>query len=164
MAVQLDFLEPNPFARNLANEKYLYKDLNLDLTLGYNTLPELLSPANYIDAEVLYDANSVFQSLYNIFNTVPGQKFLNPEFGLDLRGFVFTRVNERIGYLLGLELTQQIPTMEPRVVVDNINVTVIPDELTYVINIYFRIPSLIKVPDKSFNISVKFNSNGFTIL
>ena len=164
MAVKLDFLQPNQFAKNLADDKYLYKDFYLDLQTNYANTPELLSPANFNDLRALYDAESIFQSLYNIFNTLPGQKFLNPEFGLDLRGYLFNRASTRVGYVLGLELSRKIPLLEPRVSVKSVNVEVFPDDLTYVVDINFLIPSLERVPNKTFNIQVKFNSNGFTIV
>ena len=164
MAVTLDFLQPGTFARELAEGEYLYKDLFLDLQLDYPTLPELLASSDYEDLRAIYDANSVFQSLYNIFSTSPGQKFLNPEFGLDLKGFVFSPVNERLGYLLGLKIQQLLPIMEPRIAIDKIDVFVFTDDLTYEVNIYFRIPSLDRVPPQTFNMKAKFNSNGFTII
>lgn len=164
MAVKLDFLQPGNFASNLADNEYLYKDLYLDLQTEYSNQPGLLAPTDFNDARAIYDTESVMQSLYNIFNTVPGQKFLNPTFGLDLRGFLFNRATVRMGYVLGLELTRKIPQLEPRINVSSVDVTVIPDDLTYNIDIYFTIPSLQRVPSKTFNISVKFNANGFTIV
>jgi len=164
MAVKLDFLQPNAFSRNLADNEYLYKDLYLDLEMNFSSLPGLLVPADFNDARAIYDTESVFQSLNNIFNTLPGQKFLNPEFGLDLRSFLFNRATVRMGYALGLELTRSIPRLEPRVNITSVNVTVFPDDLTYQVDIYFTIPSLVSTPPKTFNISVKFNANGFTIV
>jgi phage baseplate assembly protein W len=164
MAVKLDFLQPNAFSRNLADNEYLYKDLYLDLQMNYSNQPGLLAQANFNDARAIYDTESVFQSLNNIFNTLPGQKFLNPGFGLDLRSFLFNRATVRMGYVLGLELTRRIPQLEPRVNITSVNVTVFPDDLTYQVDIYFTIPSLVRVPTKTFNISVKFNANGFTIV
>ena len=164
MAVQLDFLEPDIFARNLAENKYLYKDLYLDLETSYVKGNSLLSPNDFGDLKALYDTDSVFQSLNNIFNTLPGQKLLNPTFGLDLRSYLFQPANTRVGYVIGLEITRKLPTLEPRVSISNVYVTVLADELSYVVDIYFRIPSLEIVPPKTFNMKVKFNSNGFTII
>ena len=164
MAVTLDFLQPPEFARNLADGKYLYKDLKLDLQLGYNNTPQLLSPADFVDLEALYDVQSVYQSLNNIFNTLPGQKILNPGFGLDLRGYIFNKASTRVGYGLGLEITKKLPVLEPRIRITSVTVFVQPDELSYVVNIYFKIPSLESITTDTFNINVRLNSSGFTII
>ena len=164
MAVKLDFLQPGPYARNLADNQYLYKDLKLDLQTEYVNAPGLLREGNYNDLAALYDGDAITQSLYNIFNTQPGQKLLNPEFGLDLNGFIFNRATVRSGYALGVLLTKQIPELEPRVNVKNIDVVVDTEDQSYIVDIYYTIPTLETTKSKVLNIKTIFNTNGFTII
>lgn len=164
MAVKLDFLQPGEFSRNLADNTYLYKDLALDLELEYANTIELLSQPTFNDAKAIYDTESVLQSLRNIFGTLPGQKILSPTFGLDLRSFLFNQANNRTGYVLALTISKQLPILEPRIAITGVDVDVFPDDLTYEVNIFFRIPTLETVPSKPLNIKVQFNKNGFTIV
>ena len=83
MAVKLDFLQSNlPITPPQIGEEYLYKDLMLDLTIDYTRSTQLLKNQEVKDVKAIFEYDAVARSLRNAFETLPGQKILNPLFGL----------------------------------------------------------------------------------
>ena len=65
-------------------EGYLYKDLFLDLVPEVYYNKQLNKAVVLKDVQGSYDIQAIKNSIINIFLTSPGQKILNPQFGLDL--------------------------------------------------------------------------------
>lgn len=167
MAVKLDFLQSNipsttPPAE--AAPSYLYKDLKLDLTVDYTRSDELLKTQEVKDIQAIYDHKAVAQSLRNLFQTLPGQKILNPTFGVDLRRYLFSPVNRRVAYIVGLDLLETVPVMEPRVNILNIEVTPDPEPNEYIVNLIYNVPSLLKRNVNTSQLKLTLNKNGFQII
>lgn len=142
MAITLNTLKPAPDVVNSLKQGYLYKDVNLDLQYGYTTSNTLFAPAEKKDLVPLYDVASIINSLKNILTTSPGEKILNPTFGLDLRDYLFEAVTQTKGYFLGREILVNLPIQDDRIVVNNVEVIVSPDDQEYEINLDIGIPSL----------------------
>ena len=66
---------------------YLYKDLFLDLEPNVYYNKQLNKQVILKDVQGSYDLQAIKNSIINIFLTSPGQKILNPEFGLG--GFTY---------------------------------------------------------------------------
>lgn len=162
MAVSFNFLEAAPLQKVTLAQDYIFKDLKLDLVTKYSSTPGALKQNNVTDLEALYDYDAIVRSLANILVTSPGQKLLNPTFGLDLRRFLFTSVSPRIGFLLGLEFTQKLPMFEPRIKVEGVIVTSLPDDNSYNVDVSFSIPLLSN--DKKFTLKGQLNSDGYRII
>jgi len=86
--------------------------------------------------------DAVKNSLYNLFTTVPGQKRLNPVYGLNLLQFVFTGITTQNANTLGNLLLEGIRRFEPRVEVKKINVFADIENQTYEIGLRLSVPSL----------------------
>jgi len=142
MAITLNALKPAPDVVNALKQGYLYKDVTLDLQYGYTTNNALYSTSEKKDITPLYDVASVINSLKNILTTSPGEKILNPSFGLDLRDYLFEAVTQTKGYFIGREILTNLPVLDDRVVVNNVEVIVSPDDQEYEINLDIGIPSL----------------------
>ncbi len=142
MAITLNSLKPTPDVVNALKQGYLYKDVNLDLQYGYTTNNELFSTSEKKDLTPLYDVASVINSLKNILTTSPGEKILNPEFGLDLRDYLFEAVTKAKGYFIGRQIANNLPTQDSRVEVNFVEVIISPDDQEYTINLDIGIPSL----------------------
>lgn len=170
MAVKLDFLQTTPAVvaaptQQTQQVSYLYKDLLLDLLLSYTRSPQLLKTQEVKDATPIYDFKAVSQSLKNLFSTLPGQKILNPLYGLDLRKYLFENVSTSVGYIIGLELYDSVPLFEPRVAITNLNVIADPENNQYIIDLTYVVPTLqVGVDTKTQQINVTLNQNGFTIV
>ena len=75
---------------------YLYKDIGFDLVLRYTDNPELHKDSEIGDLKPIYDVKAIINSIKNILTTSPGEKLLNPTFGLDLRNLSIDRYPQRI--------------------------------------------------------------------
>lgn len=142
MVITLNSLKPAPDVVSALQQGYLYKDVSLDLQYGYTTNNALYATSEKKDLVSLYDVASVINSLKNILTTSPGEKILNPEFGLDLRDYLFEAVTKTKGYFIGREISVNLPTQEDRVVINTVEVIVSPEDQEYEINLDIGIPSL----------------------
>ena len=160
MAVQLNFLEPFN-NKPTSIKRYTFKDIKLDLNTSFSTNPAALRQSNITDIEAINDYTAISKSLANILSTSPEERILNPSFGLDLRSYLFTPASKRIAYLIGLDFLQKLPIFEPRIQVTSVDIEVLEDDNSYVINVGFNIPLL--ESNTNFTLQGKLNSDGFLI-
>ena len=113
------------------SKEFTYSDLHLDFA---NPISK--------DLAVDYDVAAVKNSLINLFNTVPGQNLLNPEYGLNLVQYLFEPINETNGRIIGNAIVDGITTYEPRVIIRTIDVETDEEEQTYYITLNILVPIL----------------------
>lgn len=106
------------------------------------------------------DEAAVSNSIVNLFNTIPGQNLLNPEYGLNLMQYVFAAANDTTARLIGKTIMDNLSIYEPRVSVQSININVRPDEQTFVVTLSIVIPAL----NKQIIIPGTLSKTGFTLL
>jgi phage baseplate assembly protein W len=118
---------------------HTYVDLHLDIE--ESTVPTTLTNDRIQgkDIRVDYDVDAIVNSLNNIFKTVPGERFLVPTFGANLRKYLFEPVSTSIGNRIGAEILRAIEKWEPRVTVDRIEVIGDPDNHQYEVTIIITI-------------------------
>ena len=140
---------------------YLYKDLFLDLKPEVYYNKQLNKQVILKDVQGSYDLQAIKNSIINIFLTSPGQKILNPEFGIDLRRYLFEPVNSSTAYRIKYDINTKLPGQEPRIQLQNVNVDAITDAQEYYIAMQINIPSL-----DAYGITLKslLNSNGYYVL
>ena len=138
---------------------FKYKDIKLDLE--YNTvnsnLPDDTSQGTK-DLMDLKDMNDIKQSIFNLFNTKPGQKLLNPAFGLDLSHYCFEPVTQITADHLARTILVEGPGQEPRITITQLKVVGDVESGTY--NISFNL----EIPDNDIEVRLvkgKINSDGF---
>ena len=129
-------------ANSFSSKPFTYVDLTLDLTPKMLNLDLLRSSDNYRDIEVSYDEFAIRNSLINIFNTIPGQRFLIPLFGCNLVGFLFSPISESHATSIGNEVLRAVELWEPRVIVDKVSVAGDPEQHQYDIDVQITIPDL----------------------
>jgi phage baseplate assembly protein W len=120
-----------------------YIDLELDLIINYtksNTFKNNVTEQSDIRAD--YDINAIKNSIYNIFTTMPGQKILNPTFGLNLFYFIFNGISQSNARILGDTILKGIAKYEPRVNVSNIDITLDIENQQYNIDMVLSVPTL----------------------
>ena len=66
------------------NPNFFYKDLSLDISQTKIIQPGFKDSVPGTDIQASFDTKAIINSLTNLFNTLPGQRFLFPEYGLDL--------------------------------------------------------------------------------
>lgn len=158
--IKLKPLEKTPSqSKPTPTNSFVYKDMGLDLALDYTTSGELFKDPNLKDLVPIYDVQAVINAIVNIFTTSPGQKLLNPTFGLDLRGYLFDPVSDTRAFFIGNDILHGLPQQDPRVKIDLIRVTAVIDDQEYDIDLQLSIPSL-----NVSGITLKgvLNSNGYT--
>lgn len=116
----------------LDNKDWIYTDIHLDIRKDtFNR-----------DIKLDYDINAIKNSIFNIFNTVPGERYLIPLFGCNLMQYLFQPVSDVIAKLIGQTILKAITDWEPRVKIQNISVIGSPDEHEYVISFELIFPVL----------------------
>lgn len=162
-SIKLNSLIQKPIKSNAG---FTYNDLHLDFTPIYYSPPfgaftqhnELLHPREIVDVVADYDLGAIANSLKNLFITIPGQKILNPLFGLNLMQYVFEACNEEMAGVIGNEIVSGITTFEPRVSLTNVNVIAQPDDGQYNITISFTVPA---IGTASFSLNGLLSTSGF---
>ena len=66
--------------------------------------------------------SNIIQSLYNLLTTIPGQKLLNPAYGLNLSHYCFEPINNVTSDHIARSLLIEVPKFEPRIQITNLNV------------------------------------------
>lgn len=142
MAIKLNVQRPVTPLDTSIREGYLYKDISFDLIPRYTENPQLHKANEIVDLKPLYDAGSIINAIKNILTTSPGEKLLNPTFGLDLRNHLFDTVSETRAFFLGSDLYDGLTAQEPRVSIDSLDVVAVIDDQEYDITLNLSIPSL----------------------
>jgi len=119
-------------AEKSETKKYVYKDISLDA--------ESLPAKNDIKAS--FDYGAVQNGLTNLFLFAQGERIILPEFGNSLYKYLYEPVNEIVAGNIGEELLLMFQTWEPRITIDKIQITPVPDSNQYSIVVKYRVPSL----------------------
>ena len=91
------------------------------------------------DLTVIKDANAIKRSVRNLVQTIPRERFFNPNLGTDIRGSLFDFVDFGTASVIQQQIQTTIENYEPRV--DNLEIEVIPrpDDNEFEVNIFFDI-------------------------
>ena len=130
--IQPHIVEGDLNPRVLEEEDYLYKDIQLDLEIGdtIGNFP-ITKGKGISDIKDLRNIQDIKQSLLNIFNTVPGQKLLNPYLGLNLSKYLFDPINAQTADLIARSIYLGLPAQEPRITITHLSVIGSIDEGIY---------------------------------
>lgn len=121
-------------------KNYTYKDLALDIEcvkVSSKTLTQV--PLYGVDIRASYDTEAIANSLYNLFNTRKGERFLFPEYGTDLERYLFSPLNEITAKSVGNAIQKAINTFETRVKVNGVQMIVVEDENSLIANVNFTV-------------------------
>jgi len=160
MAIKFKALEK--ISNDYTVNKYIYKDISLDLSIQKTEIPGFDKSVKGNDLRVSTDLEAIKNSIQNLINTAPGERFLFPDYGMNLKYFLFSPITQSTGYALGEKIFSTINTYEPRIAVRSINVIPDEDNLQYTINIIADIVSLNRQTTLQGLVSLKEQS--FTIL
>lgn len=122
---------------------FVYSDLHLDMSLKYTSRSDVGAINEKRDVEIDYDIAAIKNSIVNILTTTPGEKILNPEFGLDLRDYLFDPISDTTADLIKNRIRNGLRNQEPRIVF-NTEPEVIADEdnSQYTIKMNIGVPFL----------------------
>ncbi len=161
MSIKIKSLAADTLSDSSLKKGYLYKDVEFDLTPTFSKNSQLNRIEYQKDVQALYDIEAVKNSIATCFLTTPGQKILNPLFGIDLRRHLFEPIDDFTADIIMDDISVKLPRMEPRVTVRDVQV--VADEEANQYNIYLQIdvPSL-----DVYGVSIKseLSTSGYTIL
>ena len=91
------------------------------------------------DLTVIKDANAIKKAVRNLVQTIPRERFFNPNLGTDIRGSLFDFVDFGTASVIQQQIQTTIENYEPRV--DNLEIEVLPrpDNNEFEVNIFFDI-------------------------
>jgi len=161
MSIKIKSLKTDKLTEKSLRDDFLYKDLKLDLGKGvyYNEQLNKSTPLN--DLEAIFDVESIKNSIKTAFLTAPGDKILTPEYGVDLRQYLFEPVDDFTSDIIKDHIEVKLPLMEPRIVIKNVDVIPIEDDNQYDISIQIDIPTL---GITGLSIKGELKSTGYTVL
>ena len=123
--------------------KYKYKDIVFDLVEDERpNTTSLYHKVTNTDLRHTVDEGAIMNSIKNIFTTKPGDKLLNPTFGLDLSKWLFEPIDDFRAREIGEVLHAGIEKFEPRVTLKNVTVLTDPENHSYRITLSILIPKL----------------------
>ena len=106
MATQIDATVTN----NSKRSNRIYKDLNMSFTKN---------PATK-DVARLFDVQAIKRAVKNIILTNKYERPFNPDFGCNLRGFLFENITEPLLVIIKDRVAMAIEKYEPRVSVEDV--------------------------------------------
>ena len=91
------------------------------------------------DLTVIKDANAIKKAVRNLVQTIPRERFFNPNLGTDIRGSLFDFCDFGTASVIEQQIQTTIENYEPRI--DNLQIEVFPrpDQNEFEVNIYFDI-------------------------
>jgi phage baseplate assembly protein W len=111
---------------------YLYRDMNSNIA----------DNSNKTDIITNDDINAIFGSLKNLFIYSPGQRILNPPYGLNFNSVLYEPMNNKTADAIGMLIFNGIKKWEPRVTVQDVQIDPDIDNHTYYITITFTVNGL----------------------
>ena len=154
MPINLNILEPS---RN-QTESVIYRDLSLNMQTGIVKGNNAESPENLKDLKTSTNFQAIRNSFFNLINTFPGQKILNPEFGMNFGDLLFLPVSKARGITIGETITNSIAGFEPRIVINLAEVIADIETQEYEINLEITVPEF---NNQSISIGGRLNKSGF---
>jgi phage baseplate assembly protein W len=121
---------------------YTYEDLHLDIRKKYLIKENLRQYPEINDIVLDYDYSAIKNSIKNIFNTMPGEKILNPDFGLNLKQFLFDPITNTRASDIASIISTKLEKYEPRVKITFLSVVPVPENNQYDIQIVISLPTL----------------------
>ena len=159
--IKIDTVSVSKADDNAIKQNYLYKDLFLDIKNSYSYNAQLNRKEELKAVAGLYDIEAIKNSIANALLTSPGEKILSPEFGIDLRRFIFEPVDVFTEEDIEEDIKVNLPRFEPRIELENVEVQGLEDEQQYNIQLQINVPSL-----NVYGLSLRsvLNSNGYNFI
>ena len=157
-ALKLTNLAPNKLTDSAVKRGFVYKDLKLDLETSYSYNNTINAKQELNDVQAIYDLEAIRNSIRNAFLTSPGQRILAPEYGIDIRRYVFDQINDDTAFFIERDIERNLPLYEPRIEVSGVSVVANTDENQYDINLTINVP---EIDAYGVTLTNYLNSNGY---
>jgi len=141
-----------------STDGYTYNDLHLDLEYSYTRNNELLRQKEVKDIVTDQDYAAIRNSIFNLFTTIPGQKILTPDFGLNLLQHIFKPCDTFTARQIAKDIVSGISKFEPRINLVDLEIIADPEQSSYEINLTVNVPD---VGLNSFKLVGTLSNSGF---
>ena len=91
------------------------------------------------DLPILKNERAISRSIRNIVETIPNERFFNPDLGSEVRSSLFEFADFGTGSIIRDQILNAISNYEPRVEDVNVSVEVIPDSNEFEVTVIFNI-------------------------
>jgi phage baseplate assembly protein W len=159
--LNLDILKrENVLEEKSSSNNIIYKDLHLDVKQKFPLRDEL--EKNYQVNDIIADVNidAISNSFVSLLTTSPGEKILNPLFGINFGDLLFLPVTAERADVIGSNIISSIEKFEPRIKIISLTITPVIDEQEYICDFEYTIP---RFNNSALNIKGKLSSSGFYI-
>tara|TARA_E500000318_G_scaffold107439_2_gene116729 strand:+ start:860 stop:1333 length:474 start_codon:yes stop_codon:yes gene_type:complete len=154
MPIKLNILEPIRDQR----DDVIYRDVDLNVNVGIVKGNSAASSENLKDLNTSVNFEAIKNSLINLITTFPGQKILNPEFGMNFGDLLFLPVSKARATVIGETINNTFIGFEPRIQITFIEVIADIENQEYELNIEINIPEFNNNP---LNLKGRLNKSGF---
>lgn len=146
--------------KTLNTDEVIYKDLRLDIKQKFPLRNELAK--DYQVNDIISDDNldAISNAFISLLTTSPGEKILNPLFGINFGDLLFLPVTEERANVIGSNILSNMEKFEPRVKILNLEITPIIEQQEYVCNFTYTIP---RFNNRRLNLKGKLSSSGFYV-
>ncbi len=107
-----------------------------DISLSFNMHPVTK------DITVIKNSDAIRRSIRNIVQTVPSERFFNPDFGSEVKSSLFEFVDIGTASVLESQIRIAIENFEPRVTNYTVEVNPRPDLNSFEVTVFFQIVGL----------------------
>jgi phage baseplate assembly protein W len=139
------------FASEIEENTHLYKDVDIKF-LGDDG-----SKSKYIAQHT--DVEAILQGLTNLFTWEKGERILLPEFGINLKSYLYEQITPDLISDIRKDITIGINSWEPRVALVDIEITdgdLLDAPHTLYVTIQFKVPS---INDEILNFNTVISNN-----
>ena len=109
---------------------------------SYTDVPFRIQPNAVGDVGPTNALTAIRQSLFNILNTSPGQRVINPSFGCNVRQYLFEPLDDQTAGRLGQTIKNAFENFERRITITRVNVVIDEGNQTYRVTVFYFVPSL----------------------
>ena len=157
MPIRANILEPIEECK----DNVIYNDIDLDMSVGKLNTNKLSEKETDKDLNTSTNFQAVKNSIINLFSTSPGQKILEPEYGLSFGDLLFLPVSKKRGQIIGDVIYKGVRRFETRINLIELNIVAVPDQQSYEIDMEINIPEFDNNP---LNLKGALSKSGFYTL
>ena len=146
--------------KTLDNDDVIYKDLRLDLKQKYPLRNELMKDYQVNDIISSDNIDAIKNAFISLLTTTPGEKILNPLFGINFGDLLFLPVTEERANVIGSNILSNLEKFEPRIKILSLEITPVIEQQEYICNFTYTIP---RFNNRKLNLKGKLSSSGFYV-
>ena len=155
--INLDILR-QPTGDRDVNE--IYTDLRLDLKLEFTRNNQLKKENEVRDIVVDNNVSAIRNAFISLLTTSPGDKILNPKFGINFGDMLFLPVSEVRADSIGKRIIETVEKFEPRIKLINLFIVPVIEKQEYIVEFVYTIP---RFNNERLNLKGTLSRTGFYV-